>query len=87
MAFLQACSTAITLDEQTIIYTEKNPPQWMIVHEQYHQEQIAQIGGATIFWKKYLNDPAWACEMEKQANEAAGIYPIDNHPVCLIESD
>lgn len=62
-----------------IFYKDKNPSEQIIKHEAQHWEDYMND---PLFFEKYANDPVYACESEKKANEAAGIYPIDKHPAC-----
>ena len=69
---LVGCNGAIAINENTIWYGSermRNDPR-VVEHEACHQQQMKDIGGANIFWKKYLDeDNAFRCQSELACGE------------------
>ncbi len=45
-------------------------PADLIVHETVHARQQAAIGGPAVWWRRYLDDPAFRLEQEVEAYRA-----------------
>lgn len=75
---LLSCNGAITIDENTIIWgDEKAKTVENIAHEKRHQLQMKTVGGAQIFWERYLTEEGFDCRSEINA----GADP-DKHFAC-----
>lgn len=46
---------------------KENLPNHLIIHEETHLRQQKDIGGAEIWYKKYINDPKFRLEQEIEA--------------------
>lgn len=63
---LASCNGAVAINEHTIWYGSermRSDPS-VVEHETCHQDQMKEVGGADIFWKKYHNDPVFRCQAE-----------------------
>ena len=65
-----------------IYYKDKNPSKQIIKHEEQHWEDYMND---PLFFLWYNISPEYACTAEIRANEAAEIYPADQHPACIKE--
>ena len=75
---LASCNGAIAVNENTIWYGNdsiRNDPD-IVSHEKCHQEQMRDMGGSDVFWKRYIEDPMFRCEAELSCGAE------ENHFAC-----
>lgn len=63
-----------------IIYTEENPPEWLVKHEECHLQKAREMGGYE-YWLKYYGDPKWGCDEERRCGIEPTNYP-ETYPMC-----
>ena len=66
-----------------IIYTEENPPGWLVEHEQCHLQHAEEMDGIN-YWIKYYSDPEWGCNEEFRCGIDPTKFP-DTYPMCAEE--
>lgn len=74
--FLAACvpqGTEAFTSPAGIHYLTENPSEFVIEHEQCHNERAQREG--LKFWLQYWNDPIFRCEEERRCN-------APNHEYC-----
>lgn len=80
---INACTPSYEYEAYTtpigIFYRDNPPSEATRLHEEQHWQDFMDD---PLFFFKYSFVKGYACDAEKRANEAGGIYPIDDHPEC-----
>ncbi len=73
---LLGCASAITLDEETVLYFSENPNPITVDHEVCHQNQIRKSESADIWWQENFEDINLWCKREIECGASL------THPAC-----